>query len=511
MDTQLRILILEDNASDAELVQRELRKSGLDFTAQVTPDKGTYLQALDAFAPDLILADYSLPGFDGLTALSLARQRLGDVPAVIVSGAIGEETAIEALKAGATDYVLKQRLSRLAPVVKRALLEAKQLAEKRQAEEALARERANLRAVFDVVNVGMLVIAEDGAVKQVNDTLSRWVRKDVLAWEGGQPGDFVGCVHALADPAGCGHSPHCASCPIRNTFASVLQTGQPIHDVEAEAILLVDGSKVPLWLEVSADPLVLDGKRHVILAMNNITARKQVEETLQRTTEELARSNKELQQFASVASHDLQEPLRTVSGFVQLLQKKYESQLDAEAKTFIEYAVDGTKRMETLIRDLLVYARVGTRGREPSPTDASAALRQALGNLHQSIQEARAEITQGELPTVRADPSQLAQLFQNLIGNAMKFRSEAPPKIHVDARRDGDCWQFSVSDNGIGIDAKFQEHIFEIFRRLHTQKQYAGTGIGLAICKKIVDGYGGRIWMESEPGQGVTFYFTFPI
>jgi PAS domain S-box-containing protein len=231
---------------------------------------------------------------------------------------------------------------------------------------------------------------------------------------------------------------------------------------------------------------------------------------LEQAAEDLTRSNKDLEQFAFIASHDLQEPLRTVSGFVQLLQKKYANHLDAEADTFIEFAVDGTKRMETLIRDLLAYARVGTHSREPVSTDAGAALGQALANLHESIQETGAEITQGDLPTVRADPSQLAQLFQNLIGNALKFRSEAAPKIHVDARREGDFWWFSVRDNGIGIEPQFQDQIFEVFRRLHTRERYGGTGIGLAICKKIVDRHGGRLWVESEPGQGATFHFTLP-
>ena len=249
----------------------------------------------------------------------------------------------------------------------------------------------------------------------------------------------------------------------------------------------------------------------VFAAARDVTARKRAEAELmkyqlhleelvtQRTSEleqvaeDLARSNRDLDQFGSVVSHDLQEPLRTVRGFVQLLQKKYANQLDAEADNFIEYAVNGTERMETLIKGLLAYARVGTRSREPVLIDAGAALRQALDNLHESIQETGAEITHGELPTVLADLSQLAQLFQNLIGNALKFRSEAPPKIRVDACQDGDSWRFSVSDNGIGIDSQFQNQVFDVFRRLHTQKQYAGTGIGLAA------GRWRRLSRSSEP------------
>jgi light-regulated signal transduction histidine kinase (bacteriophytochrome) len=231
---------------------------------------------------------------------------------------------------------------------------------------------------------------------------------------------------------------------------------------------------------------------------------------LQRTTEDLIRSNKELEQFASVVSHDLQEPLRTVRGFVQLLQRKYGNRLDAEADTFIEFAVDGTNRMETLIKDLLAYARVTTRNGELVPTDAGAALRQALGNLHASIQETGAEITHRDLPVVQADPAQLVQLFQNLLGNALKFHGDAPPKIDVDACQERGYWRFLVRDNGIGIDSRFQEHIFEMFRRLDTRTQYAGSGIGLAICKNIAHRHGGRIWVESELGRGATFNFTIP-
>ena len=272
--------------------------------------------------------------------------------------------------------------------------------------------------------------------------------------------------------------------------------------------LRADGEEFPM--EASISQVEVGGQKLFTVIVRDITQRREIEKTLQRIAAELARSNKDLDQFASVASHDLQEPLRTVSGFVQLLQKKYANQLDAEADTFIGYAVTGAKRMETLIKDLLAYARVGTRSQEPVPIDTGAALQLALDNLRESVQETGVEITHGELPTVRADPSQLAQLFQNLIGNALKFHGEATPKIHVDARREGDYWQFSVRDNGIGIDAKFQNQIFEVFQRLHAQKEYAGTGIGLAICKKIVDRHGGRIWVESEPSQGATFYFTVP-
>lgn len=245
---------------------------------------------------------------------------------------------------------------------------------------------------------------------------------------------------------------------------------------------------------------------HVAAAM----IRKQAEERVRQSVEELARSNEDLQQFAYVASHDLQEPLRMVSGFVQLLQKKYAGRLDTEADEFIAYAVDGAKRMETLIRDLLSYSRVGSRGRELVPTDAGLALRRALGNLAVSIEETGAEITSGELPTVMADGSQLAQVFQNLVGNALKFRSSEAPRIRVEAHRNADHWLFSIHDNGIGIEPEYQDRIFLIFQRLHSRRQYAGTGIGLAICKKIVDRHGGQIWVESQAGQGATFYFTLP-
>jgi signal transduction histidine kinase len=225
---------------------------------------------------------------------------------------------------------------------------------------------------------------------------------------------------------------------------------------------------------------------------------------------ELSRSNLELEQFAYVASHDLQEPLRKVSSFAQLLAIRYTGKLDAEADDFIAFMVSGVQRMHALIQDLLIYSRLGRKGGSPAPVDCNVVLTDALANLHEAIAGTDAAITSESLPTVLANELQLVQLFQNLIGNAIKFHGAERPQIHIWAKPDGPAWKFSVRDNGIGIDPHFAERIFVIFQRLHTREEYPGTGFGLALCKKIVERHGGRIWVESQLGQGSTFHFTFP-
>jgi PAS domain S-box-containing protein len=270
------------------------------------------------------------------------------------------------------------------------------------------------------------------------------------------------------------------------------------------------GRRFPLWERADT---VLDANgvmRYGFGFMHDITERKRTEETLRRAHDELARSNAELEQFAYVISHDLQQPLRTVAGFTQLLDEHMVGRLDTDAREYMGFIVDGARRMQQLISDLLNYARVGSRGASLQPTDATAALLDALWSLTLDVEEAGAAVTYDALPMVTADATQLTELFQNLIGNAIKFRGAEPPQIHIGVQREGNCWRFSVRDNGIGIDPQHFGRIFGIFQRLHTNEAYPGTGIGLAVCQRIVERHGGRIWVESAPSQGATFYFTLP-
>ncbi|MFB9799941.1 sensor histidine kinase, partial [Streptomonospora salina] len=232
------------------------------------------------------------------------------------------------------------------------------------------------------------------------------------------------------------------------------------------------------------------------------TARRTLQEQselLERQTDELRRSNLELEQFAYVASHDLQEPLRKVASFCQLLQRRYQGRLDERADAYIDYAVEGAKRMQTLINDLLAFSRVG-RTKDDAPVDLGEALGDALSSLETRLEEAGATVTADDMPTVRGDRTLLTQVFFNLVGNAVKFRGEAPPRVHVSARRQGEEWVFCCTDNGIGIESQYAERVFVIFQRLHTRDRYGGTGIGLAMCKKIVDFHNGRMWLDTAPG-----------
>lgn len=283
-------------------------------------------------------------------------------------------------------------------------------------------------------------------------------------------------------------------------FGNVALTGEPTRFRQY-------AEPLGRWFEVFA---YRAAQGQVAVVFLDVTDAQRSQEQLRRTAAELARSNEELEQFAYVASHDLQEPLRAVTGYLGLIESRLGEHLDEKVRHHVTGAVEGAARMHTLISDLLTLSRVGTQGKVLVPADLNAALNQALAGLAVSIQQSGAAITRDPLPTLPADAGQMAQLFQNLIGNALKFCGDRSPEIHVGAEPRADHWRLSVRDNGIGIEPEYFQRIFLIFQRLHTRRQYPGTGMGLAICKKIVERHGGTIWVESEPGRGSTFFFTLP-
>jgi PAS domain S-box-containing protein len=373
---------------------------------------------------------------------------------------------------------------------------ARDVTERRRAEEAIKASEARLAAAQRIAHLGSweYVLDEDRA---------RW-SDELYRIFGFAPQEFVPGYEMFFDYVHPGDRRS-----VRKEAIKTLREGG--RSSIGYRIVRKDGevrsvhTEYEVVRDASGRPVKMVG------TVQDITERKQAEEELKRRAEELERSNAELERFAYVASHDLQEPLRMVSSYTQLLARRYQGKLDEDADEFIGYAVDGATRMQALINDLLAYSRVGTRGREFRPADCEAVFQAALANLRVAVEESGARVENGPLPTVMGDRTQLLQLFQNLIGNAMKFRRKGvTPEVRVEVERRGGEWLFSVHDNGIGIDPRYAERVFVIFQRLHGREEYPGTGIGLALCKRIVERHGGKMWVRSEPGEGSTFYFTLP-
>ena len=357
-----------------------------------------------------------------------------------------------------------------------------QNAELHRAEGEAEAARARYVDLYDFAPVGYLTLTRNGAISAVNLTGAALLGIERSRLVGGRFGLLVGAE----------------SLPAFSAFLAKVFEGQARES--CEVTLLKQGNS-PFLARIEAMASG-DGQECRVVVID-ITERLLAEK-------ELARSNAELEQFAYVVSHDLQEPLRMVASYVQLLEERYKDRLDKDAHEFIAYAVEGATNMKRMIADLLAYSRVGRDGKETVSVDCEAVLSQACANLRAPITETAAQIIHDPLPTVAGNTGQLTHLFQNLIGNAIKFRGQEPPRVHVSAERNGQGWVFSVRDNGIGLDPQFADRIFLVFQRLHTREDYPGTGIGLAIAKKIVEHRGGRIWVESEPGKGATFHFTVP-
>ncbi len=383
------------------------------------------------------------------------------------------------------------------PAVDQTLLfaAARDITGRREAEEQLARANERLELATRSARLGIW----------------DWdIQKNELAWDEGmyrlyglQPGQFGGAYEAWL------HGVHPEDREASDRLSEQVRRGDGVYDTEFR-VVWPDGSVH--WLK--ADGQVYRdaaGSAVRMIGVNaDLTPRKRMEQELRRALDELRSSNADLEEFAYAASHDLQEPLRVVSGMLQLLQQRYGGCLDDRADEYIRHAVDASERMQALIRDLLQYSRLGRRSLALVSFPLQQALDAALANLRVSVEEAGAQVTQDELPIVRADQTQVIQLLQNLVSNSLKFHGVRPPQIHIGALRLANGWRFSVSDNGIGIEPQYYERIFQVFQRLHTRSEYPGTGIGLALCKKIVERHGGRIWVESQVGQGSSFYFTLP-
>ena len=371
---------------------------------------------------------------------------------------------------------------------------SRDITQRKRMEEALRESEEKYRTILENIEDGYYESDLAGSLTFFNDSVCRiwqYPREELIGLNNRRYMDQENAKKAF------------------QAYNKVYRTGEP-DKVCDYAIIRKDGTRrsieasVSLRKDSSGKPT---GFRGIV---RDVTERKQAEEALRVKTEELARSNRDLEQFAYVASHDLQEPLRMVTSYVELLARRYNGKLDSNADEFIGFAMDGAGRMRKLINDLLTYSRVKTQGKALEPTECEGVLHQSLDNLKMAVEENKAVVTHDSLPTVMGDNPQLVELFQNLIGNAIKFRGSEPPCIHVSASRNGNGWIFSVRDNGIGIAPEYFKRIFIIFQRLHSREKYDGTGIGLAICQRIVERHHGRIWVASEQGKGATFYFTLP-
>ena len=369
------------------------------------------------------------------------------------------------------------------------------ITERKRAEAALQESEQKLRTLFEIVPVGICIYNQQRQIVLANPAVENILRVDR---ERLLRGEYQDRQYLRADQTPLPPQEHASN--------RAVEENTPVQNIET-GILIEDGSLI--WADVSAVPVDFADWQAVVVSLD-ITERKRANQELHSTAEELARSNAELEQFAYIASHDLKEPLRAVSGMVQLLQRNYQGKLDERADEYIKFAVEGASRMQNLINDLLAFSRVGTQAKAFELTQMEMVLQNAEANLAAALRESGAVLTHDQLPAIYADTMQLTQVLQNLVSNAIKFHGKEPPQIHIAAERAANEWHFSVHDNGIGIDPQYFERIFAVFQRLHTRREYPGTGIGLAICKKIVERHGGRIWVDSQEGQGATFFFTIP-
>jgi PAS domain S-box-containing protein len=492
----MRVLLVEDSLVQADVARSRLEQRGVTVDCARSLEEA--LERLQEPTVDVILLDLSLPDSSGVDTFYRVRAAAPDIPTVVLTGIDDQDVALMALKKGAQDYLVKGQASD--DSVYRCLGYA---IERNNVELALIRSEKRLRIIVE--NTYDAFISMD----------SHWRITD---WNAQAERTFgYSKSEALGRPLSMIVPPHLRRQYTRDVATFFRSDEEDDFSRMTSELMCVhkDGHEFPI--EMGIFRVRVDNGCVYCAFGRDITERRQFTEELERRVEarttELTRSNEELKQFAKIASHDLQEPLRAVQGFVNLLVESTKGKLDKDCEEFIEYILDGTHRMQQLIQSVLLHSSITNQVEDltsSASTDVDGVIEEVLANLAVSIKECGATLEVDNLPEVAVDRSQLIQLFQNLISNAIKYRGDKPPQIYITAERTVDEWLFSVRDNGIGIDSKYADRIFDMFARLHGKTKYKGTGMGLAICKKIVALHGGRIWVESELGQGCIFLFTLP-
>ncbi|HZR16332.1 MAG TPA: ATP-binding protein [Verrucomicrobiae bacterium] len=496
--------MVEDVVQDAKLIEHMLKDGGFDFTFKRVDTEHDFLMQLDRFHPSVILSDHGLPAFDGFTALALAQQQAPDVPFIFVTGSLGEEMTIKALKSGATDFILKHRLGTLPPAIHRALRQAEFRLQRKKAEEALLSSEERYRSLVELSPDALFVEIDDHIVFINSAGVKLLGASGSEQLVGREVRDFV-----QAD-----------DWPVaRQRLQQLRAEGKPVPFLE-QTLLQVDGT--PVAVEIAAAPLVFAGKSAAQVIAHDIRERKRAEEEIrslntdleQRVRErtvELEAANKELEAFSYSVSHDLRAPLRHIEGFVEILTSSTSGSLDEESGRHLETIAESAKQMGRLIDDLLTFSR--TARAELVKTDIALVdlVQAVIRELGRETQNRDVQWVVGELPQVQADTALLRQVLVNLLANALKYtRNRKQARIELGCSDNETEHVIFVRDNGVGFDMRYAHKLFGVFQRLHRATDFEGTGVGLANVRRIIHRHGGRTWAEAELNKGATFYFSLP-
>jgi len=496
--------MLEDETRDADLVRHTLKEGGFDFAFRRVETEGDFVRELKEFQPNVILSDHGLPAFDGFTALSIAKARSPDVPFIFVTGSLGEEMAIKALKSGAADFVLKHHLTTLSPALHRALRQVEFRVQRRRAEEALQSSEERYRSLVEL-SPDALFVQSDGKIVFINSA-------GVKLFGASDAAELVGrltleLVHPEDRRA------------IEQSIHDGMEEHRPVPFTEAR-IIRRDAEVIDV--EIAAAPMTFEGKNGAQVIVHNVTDRKQADEQIRRLNSELEQrvadrtaaleaANKELEAFSYSVSHDLRAPLRHIEGFVEILRGSKAGELDGEAHQYLQTISDAARQMGRLIDDLLAFSRTARAELRKTRISLNEIVRDVLREVRRDCAEREVEWIIGVLPQAEGDANLLRQVLSNLVENALKYtRPRKVTRIEIGSNPNDDEIIVFIKDNGVGFDMRYAHKLFGVFQRLHSASDFEGTGVGLANVRRIIHRHGGRTWAEGKLDEGATFYFSLP-